>query len=71
MAIRRWRPWEYSTGPRTPEGKRRSAMRGYKGGTRGLLRELGRLLREGNRGDPAAFNAELRRIAEAFSALQA
>jgi hypothetical protein len=27
-------------------GKARSAQRGYKGGTRALLRELGRLLRE-------------------------
>lgn len=44
--IRRWRPWEKSTGPKTPEGKARSAMRGYKGGEWKLLRELARALRE-------------------------
>ena len=45
-AIRQWRPWERSTGPKTPEGKARSAMRGFKGGTREMLRELARILRE-------------------------
>lgn len=43
--IRRWKPWEKSTGPKSPEGKARSAKRGYKGGTRDLLRELARILR--------------------------
>lgn len=28
-AIRRWRPWEHSTGPRTPEGKARSSRNAY------------------------------------------
>lgn len=44
--IRRWKPWEKSTGPKTEEGKRRSAMRGFKGGQREQLREVARLLRE-------------------------
>ncbi len=44
--IRTWRPWEHSTGPKTPEGKRTAAMRGYKGGIRPKLRELARALRE-------------------------
>lgn len=44
--IRRWKPWEKSTGPKSPEGKARSAMRGYKGGVREELRAIGRLLRE-------------------------
>ncbi len=44
--IRRWKPWEKSTGPKSPEGKARSAMRGFKGGTREMLRELARMLRE-------------------------
>lgn len=44
--IRRWKPWEKSTGPKTEQGKAQSAMRGYKGGTREMLRELGRMLRE-------------------------
>ena len=44
--IRRWKPWEKSTGPKTAEGKARSAMRGYKGGQREMLRELRRLMEE-------------------------
>jgi hypothetical protein len=44
--IRHWKPWEKSTGPKSPEGKARSAMRGFKGGTREVLRELARVLRE-------------------------
>lgn len=44
--IRRWKPWEKSTGPKSPEGKARSAKRGYKGGTRAMLRELAKGLRE-------------------------
>ena len=44
--IRKWKPWEKSTGPKSPEGKARSAMRGYKGGTRGVLREMSKALRE-------------------------
>lgn len=43
--IHRWKPWLQSTGPRTVEGKRQSAMRGYKGGARPTLREIGRMLR--------------------------
>ena len=31
-AIRRWRPWEDSTGPRTAAGKARSARNAYTGG---------------------------------------
>lgn len=45
-AINRWKPWEKSTGPKSEEGKARSAMRGYKGGTRKTLREVARILRE-------------------------
>ena len=43
--IHRWRPWEQSTGPKSAEGKRCSAMRGYKGGERQLLRALARAMR--------------------------
>ena len=50
-AIRRWRrPWEHSTGPRTVEGKARSARNAYTGGhwrqERELLKTLRRALRE-------------------------
>ena len=31
--IRTWKPWETSTGPRTDEGKARTAHNGFKGGT--------------------------------------
>jgi len=44
--IRRWKPWEKSTGPKSPEGKAKSAIRGYKGGLRDQVRELSRLLKE-------------------------
>ena len=43
--IKTWKPWEQSTGPRTPEGKARTARNGWKGGTREVLRELAKLLR--------------------------
>jgi hypothetical protein len=43
-AIRRWKPWEHSTGPRTAEGKARSSRNAYKGSKRWALRELARLL---------------------------
>jgi hypothetical protein len=48
--IRTWRPWEHSTGPRSAEGKSRSARNADKGGHREMLRALTRamsgLLRE-------------------------
>jgi hypothetical protein len=44
--IRRWKPWENSTGPKSEDGKARSAMRGFKGGDRAMLREVARVLRE-------------------------
>ena len=46
LLIRRWRPWEKSTGPNTPEGKRKVSLNAYKGGARPLLRTLARILRE-------------------------
>jgi hypothetical protein len=44
--IRQWRPWEHSTGPKSEEGKARVSRNAFKGGTRTMLRELARLLRE-------------------------
>ena len=44
--MQEWRPWEKATGPRTPEGKSVSSRNADKGGTRPMLRELARLLRE-------------------------
>jgi len=48
--IKKWRPWEKSTGPKTAAGKRASARRGYKGAARIMLRALGKALREQKRG---------------------
>lgn len=45
-AIQRWKPWEQSTGPKTEEGKATVRRKGWKGGTRQLLRQLARLLNE-------------------------
>ena len=42
--IRRWRPWEHSTGPKTQEGKAKVSRNAFKGGTRAMLRELRRIL---------------------------
>lgn len=49
--IRLWKPWERSTGPRTPEGKAKATRNAWKGG---LWRELRALKR--------SVNAELREI---------
>ena len=43
--IRQWKPWQRSTGPKTPEGKATSARRGFKGGERAMLRDLASLLK--------------------------
>jgi hypothetical protein len=42
--IRAWKPWEQSTGPRSPEGKATASRNAWKGGHRALLRELSRAL---------------------------
>jgi hypothetical protein len=31
-AIRRWKPWEQSTGPKTPEGKQVASQNAYQDG---------------------------------------
>lgn len=47
-AIRRWRPWERSTGPKTSEGKARCAQNAFKGAQRqrdiDFMRHLAELL---------------------------
>ena len=40
--IRTWKPWAQSTGPRTPDGKRKTSRNAYKGGHWRMLRELSR-----------------------------
>jgi hypothetical protein len=44
--IRRWRPWERSTGPKTAAGKAKVSKNGYKGGVRPALRALARAIRK-------------------------
>jgi len=44
--IRRWRPWEDATGPRTVAGKAASSRNAWKGGHRTIVRGLSALLRE-------------------------
>lgn len=49
-AMRRWKPWEKSTGPTSAAGKARSSQNAFKHGSYSALeRELSRLLRENNR----------------------
>ncbi|EQD54524.1 hypothetical protein B2A_05984 [mine drainage metagenome] len=43
--IRQWQPWEKATGPKSAAGKARCARNAWKGGARGVLRELARVLR--------------------------
>ena len=43
-AIRSWRPWDRSTGPKRAAGKRRASRNAWKGGARQLLRKLARML---------------------------
>ena len=49
-AIKRWKPWEKSTGPKSPEGKGRASGNAFKGGQWLTLRALTKLV-----------NAEVRR----------
>ena len=38
LAIKRWKPWEQSTGPRTEDGKANASRNAEKGGKRPALR---------------------------------
>jgi hypothetical protein len=43
-AIRTWKPWRNSTGPRTSVGKANASQNAYKGGVRPLLRKIAKAL---------------------------
>jgi hypothetical protein len=60
--IRKWEPWKKSTGPKTPQRKARSAVRGYKGGTRDKVRELARLMRMDDGCDPFEVYEQMERM---------
>lgn len=47
VAIRSWRPWELSTGPRSVAGKARVARNAWKGGKRQQWREIIKALNAG------------------------
>ena len=49
QGIRRWRPWEWSTGPTAAEGKSKSSRNAYSGAERQLLKVLGQLLEQNGR----------------------
>ena len=44
--IQSWKPWDKSTGARTPEGKAVSSRNAHKGGVRSICREMNTLLRD-------------------------
>ncbi len=44
--IRKWRPWQSSTGAKTIEGKAKSSRNAYKGGLRQQLKTLRQFLRK-------------------------
>lgn len=45
-AIKQWKPWTQSTGPKSPEGKERVATNAWSGGHRQQLRELTKMVNE-------------------------
>jgi hypothetical protein len=55
--IRRWKPWDKSTGPRSAEGRQRVSRNAWSGGRRAQLRELTKLV-----------NAEVRAARELVAA---
>ena len=44
--IKKLRPWEKSTGPKTDNGKKVASMNAYKGGIKHKLKELRKLILE-------------------------
>ena len=51
--IRTWKPWQQSTGPKSPDGRERVSRNAWTGGHRQMLRELSKLV-----------NAEVKRSQE-------
>ena len=56
--IRTWKPWEQSSGPRTPEGKAKASRNAWTGGHWAMMRELSKLV-----------NSEVRQARELVEAL--
>ena len=52
VLIQSWKPWERSSGAKTPQGKAKSSRNAYKTGateTEKLIRQFKKLLKEGNK----------------------
>ena len=45
-AIQRWKPWNQSTGPKSPEGKARAARNAWTGGHTAKLRQITKTLNQ-------------------------
>lgn len=45
-AIRRWTPWNKSTGPKSDEGKAKASMSAFKGNKRERMREVQKLTKQ-------------------------
>src|SRR5690348_6831444 len=58
QAIRRWKPWQRSTGPKGAKGKAASSRNAWKGGTRPMMRELAKALREQRKGLDGVHGAQ-------------
>ena len=43
-AIRRWKPWQQSTGPKSPEGRAAVSRNAWRGGHWAQLRELSKMV---------------------------
>lgn len=44
--IKKWKPWEKSTGPNSAEGQVKASRNAYKGGERPQLREVAKALKK-------------------------
>ena len=56
--IRQWKPWEHSTGPRTPAGKDRSSRNAFNGGARPQIRKLRALLAQFEKEQKSLLHAD-------------
>lgn len=45
-AIKRWKPWESSTGPRSLEGKAKASVNAFTGGEQAKLRQFIRTINQ-------------------------